>query len=226
MRTPCLRLSTVFLFLLISSAVHAKNDNHALIFKPVQSYEAGEAIVEIGRPRYLDQDAQGNLYALDVQGRQVHTWDAQGKYRRSFGQKGEGPGEFMFTYPVGELIVYQGKIIVVDESVSKIHFFDLDTGNFERTISRPSNLSRLHLYRTKSGRSLYALNVSGGRAIQEVVKLNLEMEVENVFFSIPYGSTEWLDKVRYIFRPNANQLILCPFRENLLIAETRNNELR
>ncbi|MDJ0839663.1 MAG: hypothetical protein QNK37_24305 [Acidobacteriota bacterium] len=211
---------------MLCPAFHAQTNNHALVFEPIQSYEADEAIVEIGRPRYLDQDPQGNLYALDVQGRQVHIWDAKGKYRRSFGQKGEGPGEFMFTYPVGEIVVYQGHIIVVDESVAKIHFFDKNTGKFKRTIPRPSNLSRLRLYRAESGRSLFALNVSGSRAVQEVVKLNLEMEVENVFFSIPYGRTEWLDKVRYIYRPQANRLMFCPFQDNLLIAETRDNALR
>jgi 6-bladed beta-propeller len=44
----------------------------------------------------LALDREGNLYILDVDARKVFSWDAKGKFIRSFGRAGNGPGEFAF----------------------------------------------------------------------------------------------------------------------------------
>jgi len=66
-------------------------------------------------------DAQGNIYLLDRQLSEVRVFSRQGKYLRTIGREGEGPGEFrrpadMFFLPDGNLAVMQihpPKIVVL-----------------------------------------------------------------------------------------------------------------
>jgi hypothetical protein len=67
-------------------------------------------------------DADGNLYLLDRQLKQVHVFSAAGKYLRSLSREGEGPGEVgdasgMLWMPDGTLGILQafpGRIVKVD----------------------------------------------------------------------------------------------------------------
>lgn len=66
-------------------------------------------------------DAQGNLYALDSQLSTISVFDRDGKFLRTIGREGEGPGEFrrasqVFVTPENKIAVAQmmpGKIILL-----------------------------------------------------------------------------------------------------------------
>ncbi len=220
---------SVFLVFLVFGLVTAKDnsvsdDERSIVFKPLLRYETSEKIVEIGRPRFMDMDDKENLYVLDVITRHVHIWDSRGKYLRSFGGKGEGPGELMLVNQEGDLLISHGKIMVVDETIAKVHFFNLETLAFEKSISRPSKLARFYLFAIDD--VLYALNISGSRMTQEVVRVNMDLEVEAVIFSRPYDKHEWLADRKYIFRPYANTIVVGAGRTRVFLGETQDNLIR
>ena len=66
-------------------------------------------------------DAKDNVYVLDMQLSEVKIYDPNGKYIKTIGRKGEGPGEFsnpsdMFFMPdgnIGVMQVFPGKIVML-----------------------------------------------------------------------------------------------------------------
>lgn len=54
---------------------------------------AGDANYQFGLIAGVDVDQAGNVYVLDQQGQDVRVYDATGKYLRTIGQPGSGPGE-------------------------------------------------------------------------------------------------------------------------------------
>jgi len=47
------------------------------------------------RPMDIIKDNDGNIYVLDAGNHRIQKFDSDGKYRASFGRKGQGPGEFL-----------------------------------------------------------------------------------------------------------------------------------
>jgi len=50
--------------------------------------------VILGRPVYTEIDSDGNRLVMDLSSFQIHVYDKEGTLRNSFGQEGDGPGEF------------------------------------------------------------------------------------------------------------------------------------
>ena len=79
--------------------------------------------------RTLVVDDAGNIFVLDSKAANVKVFDASGKYIRTIGRKGQGPGEFnapmtlSINAPAGELVVHQAG--------ERISYFKLD-GTFLR----------------------------------------------------------------------------------------------
>lgn len=80
-------------------------------------------------------DLQGNIYILDYGNRRIQKFDTQGKFIKTIGRKGNGPGEY--TTPLAFDIDSQGNILVGDASGSKVILFDADGNDLQRiTIDR------------------------------------------------------------------------------------------
>jgi hypothetical protein len=77
----------------------------------------------------IEVDKEGKLYILDIHEAQIKVFDKTGKYIKTFGNKGQGPGEM--NRPSSLQITPKGEIAVNDWPARKIHFFKLD-GNFLR----------------------------------------------------------------------------------------------
>jgi len=69
-------------------------------------------------------NAEGDIYALDYEARHVKVFDAQGRYKRTFGKAGEGPGEFQLPRTI-ECTPWE-EIAVGD--INRITYFDLEGG--------------------------------------------------------------------------------------------------
>ncbi|MCK4765413.1 MAG: 6-bladed beta-propeller [Candidatus Aminicenantes bacterium] len=77
----------------------------------------------------VELDSENNIYLLDVGKSRIVSFDSLGKYRFSFGGKGEGPGEFRRLKDF--FIDKKGAIYVLDEHL--IHIFD-STGNYKNRV--------------------------------------------------------------------------------------------
>lgn len=80
----------------------------------------------------LAVDDKGNIYFLDIENLRVLVFSIEGKYLKTIGRKGDGPGEFQNPHDI--YIDRNQNLIVVDER--KIHIFDKE-GNFQKAISIP-----------------------------------------------------------------------------------------
>jgi len=75
--------------------------------------EAAEGAYVLNRPNAMALDATGNLYVADAGERNIKIFDKNGKFVKTIGRAGQGPGEFQF--PLGVTIVPgRGEIAVVD----------------------------------------------------------------------------------------------------------------
>ncbi len=77
----------------------------------------------------FDVDNEGYIYAIDNVASQVRVFDKMGKFVRTLGRKGQGPGEIQI--PGFVQITSQGEILVVDYSAFRFVFFSPD-GTFVR----------------------------------------------------------------------------------------------
>jgi hypothetical protein len=86
---------------------------------------------EAGDPEYLFSgiggmavDRQGHIYAIDSREAAVRVFDKEGRYLRTIGRKGQGPGET--HYPVFLQITARGELAVYDYNASVMLFYSLD----------------------------------------------------------------------------------------------------
>jgi hypothetical protein len=77
---------------------------------------------EQASPADVGADADGNLYVLDSGGPRVQVFDAQGKFLRSLGKKGEGPGEFKMPGRIA--VAADGRVAVFDMGLNRITILD------------------------------------------------------------------------------------------------------
>lgn len=86
-----------------------------------------------GRVRGVDAGPDGRIYVLDDQVGKVSVFDSDGRFAFSFGERGQGPGEFS-VQTAGILVEESGIVTVRDDLRRSDHLFDAD-GRFLR--SRP-----------------------------------------------------------------------------------------
>ncbi|MGH7469017.1 MAG: 6-bladed beta-propeller [Longimicrobiales bacterium] len=84
----------------------------------------------------------GDLYVLDVGNARVHVFDSVGVHRTSFGQKGDGPGEF--GQAGGLIVTADDTIGVLDYARQGIHLFT-PGGVYVRTHRLPADYEGISL---------------------------------------------------------------------------------
>jgi hypothetical protein len=75
--------------------------------------EAEEGRYILSHPYYMALDATGNLYVADAGERNIKVFDKNGKYSKTIGRPGQGPGEFQFP-TVLRILPEANEIIVFD----------------------------------------------------------------------------------------------------------------
>lgn len=78
----------------------------------------------------LISDSKGNLYVLDNQEQQVNAFSPDGKLLRSYGRKGQGPGEFQ---RISRIQIIRDTLWVADNNTTYVTGFDLTSGKFRTT---------------------------------------------------------------------------------------------
>lgn len=73
-------------------------------------------------PTYVSVDADGNVYVTDTLNSRIQKFDPDGKYVRSFGERGNGWG--MFDKPKGVATDSFGNVYVVDSGWSNVQIFN------------------------------------------------------------------------------------------------------
>jgi hypothetical protein len=71
----------------------------------------------------IDVDSDNNIYVVDERNFRIQEFDKSGKYLRTIGRKGQGPGEF--ELPIGITVDNNlGNILVIDHRASQIEIFN------------------------------------------------------------------------------------------------------
>lgn len=99
---------------------------------------------------FLDVNDQGDIYALDYEENHIKIFDKNGKYNKTFGGKGQGPGEMLS--PSWFSLSNQNEIILVD--INGISFFSSE-GEFLRKISSSIFGRRVQFYNTDKNSNIY-----------------------------------------------------------------------
>jgi len=101
-----------------------------------------------GREAYMfsrisfDVDAAGNIYVLDLKDADIRVFDAEGRFTRTIGRQGQGPGEFQSPYTV---IITPGSQIFVQDGRSRLmSLFSLE-GRYLKRVSAANHLLLLGL---------------------------------------------------------------------------------
>ena len=84
----------------------------------------------------LDADDDGNIYALDQKESHIKVFDKEGRYVRTIGQRGQGPGELGSAYFFS--LTSQKHLIVEDVSSRRMVLFTLE-GQFIKSVSSAKN---------------------------------------------------------------------------------------
>jgi hypothetical protein len=69
----------------------------------------------------ITTDSAGNIYACDFKEQRIQVYDKTGKYIRTIGRKGQGPGEFQ--RPVAVRIDGEGNIFILDDISHRVSSF-------------------------------------------------------------------------------------------------------
>lgn len=93
-------------------------------------------------------DEEGRIYIADSKAAKIKIYSPEGKFIRSFGQKGQGPGEL--NMPSGISLAADGRLLVEDALNRKIVFFSRE-GEFLEEKSVATKLGLVNLLLDRGG---------------------------------------------------------------------------
>jgi hypothetical protein len=83
-----------------------------------------DAVHQFGKISGLDVDRSGNIYVADIEAQNIRVFDAGGRYLRTIGRPGAGPGEFGSN--VAGVFVVGDQLLVPDLANQRVSRFDMD----------------------------------------------------------------------------------------------------
>jgi len=108
--------------------------------------EDKSGIVALFKPRLAYVDADENIYFIEIGDQVIKIFDPDGRFIRTIGAKGSGPGEFQ---SIGFLALQNRKLVVMDQGARRTNFFDL-SGKFLRSFQWRPQYDRLILVKENS----------------------------------------------------------------------------
>jgi len=133
-------------------------------------------------PREIDADEDGNIYILDRKAIHIKVFDSRGKFVRTIGKKGQGPGEF--ENPSGIRITPQKEILVCDPRSRRVLFFSVD-GQFLRQLLAGEMWMFTRAKVDSKGNIVGSHTIMDKVPKTELLKFNAEMEPLFTIASMP-----------------------------------------
>jgi len=125
---------------------------------------------------------RGHMYILDEQAGNIKTYDQNGRFLKTIGKKGQGPGEF--GLPISLAVMPSQNIIVNDMGQRKILFFDRE-GNYLKQLSIADKFLFFGPMVTSTGDLIASHTIPQESPVTELKKFNQELEPLLTFASIP-----------------------------------------
>ena len=142
---------------------------------------AGQPTDLFDRPTDVAWDAAGNIFVADGLGNsRIAKFDKNGRFVKSWGKKGTGPGEFSDVR--GLAVDAKGNVYAADAGNKRIQVFD-NEGNFKTALNNVGNVQALCLT-TQPNQILYASNSNPPNDIDrdgEIYKMHLDGTVLGKF---------------------------------------------
>jgi WD40 repeat protein len=134
------------------------------------------------RLRDIQVDTDGNIYVLDSGNQRLQVFDKDGKYLRTIGKRGQGPGEFNTPTQL-QLDDETGNIFVKDNGLRKIIIFEKEGKYIDKDIHLTEFLSDFYL---DSDRCIWGKFSLPGIDSRFIKKVTFAGKVEKIFTEIPY----------------------------------------
>lgn len=132
-------------------------------------------------------DDEGIIYALDFKDQKIKVFDEAGKFVRSFGKKGQGPGEL--DMPAAIHLTPDNELIVEDATQRKLVYFTLE-GTFIKQISFADRMALVNLLMGPQGNFMgRELKLEGQKMFFVIKKLDPELKslfsLDQIEFNFP-----------------------------------------
>ena len=160
---------------------------------------------------------QGDIYALDILENHIKIFNKYGKYLKTFGRRGQGPGEIS-GLPSYFTLSKQNELIVVDSS--GISFFSLE-GDFLRKIAASQFGSRVQIFNTNRNSNVYIYSRNSVNRDFELKKFDSKL---NFLKKIEFSSTQGVQNIRKNGWNPFFPVLFCEFTEDDRIICGRNDK--
>jgi hypothetical protein len=133
--------------------------------------------------RSVQADSEGRIYAIDGRECTVKVFDAEGRFLRTIGRKGQGPGEF--SIPSRNIITPQDDLVVLDAGNRRLSFFKKE-GELIKELSTAK--WRFARFRVNARGEIYAdlMEVSEhGEIVLNMTKFSPDLAAPTVIASEP-----------------------------------------
>ena len=134
----------------------------------------------IGLIQSVEISQEGKVYIIDEKNFKVCIYGKDGKFIKSFGTRGEGPGEIKEFYGGDQLHLSRSSLIIEDRS--RIHYFTPE-GNFKHTITIPSRLKARKFISDDVLISAPVTVNNPGKKGSEIIIYNIKTKEEEVIAS-------------------------------------------
>lgn len=101
------------------------------LVRKIGDVDSDDENLAFNSPADLAVDADGKIYIADSRNQRIQVFDREGRYIRTIGRKGQGPGEFMATHSID--FDSEGRLHVLDSSQGRIQAFT-PKGELVRTV--------------------------------------------------------------------------------------------
>lgn len=109
--------------------------------------EDQEGNINFFRPRLSLVDDNENIYISEIQDQVIKVFGSDGKYIKTIGAKGSGPGEFQMMASLA--VSKDGKLVVTDQRARRTSIFD-SSGQFLKSFQWQRQYSNIHLMKSSS----------------------------------------------------------------------------
>lgn len=125
---------------IFKNSVNPSNPNYTYsikkLFKIVGNNDlAKDSLSNFSYIHFLTADSSNNLYVLNYKTCEIKKFNSQGKFLKTFGKKGNGPGEFLKAW---QMFIFRNRLYISDYDTRQYSIFNLD-GEFINRLSLDGN---------------------------------------------------------------------------------------